>query len=476
MSESDSSHGIPQTVEALQNSLAAAATAHVHDNHRAPCVDGTRTLFSRMDCHGVGEDLNQAVRSLAIATHHGRQLVLLPPPRHHVKLQGASCQSAVRTTAAEPWHWLAGQNVALGSVLLLSSCQERLMREAPAELEALALANSSEFGRARRRLRAALGFNTSEARNDEWVLGASIGRSWRINIGLAQIPRIFHHQGTLWWFQVLTTYFVRIQRPLSTLLEAQQAMRPYVARMPQPASSRELQFAGWTSDPCSTQHGEKQARHGVATGVVQPRGTHLACARAGWAPSARFDVGLHLREGDACRAKGRRFKQMRMCGLNLSAALLLLRRHGVSNGTLFVATDSPSVIDDLRRGLAAPFVAYHLPINRSRFETAGATEGIGARSLRRQSLLESLMDILLLSRSTVIAAKMMSNFGRAALQLRVQPPATLRYVALDERPWCSRTSCRLGAVGEGNVPAAHAAAPQRLSRGRRYAGSEGGTR
>ena len=132
MSDSDSSHGIPQTVEALQNSLAAAATAHVHDNHRAPCVDGTRTLFSRMDCHGVGEDLNQAVRSLAIATHHGRQLVLLPPPRHHVKLQGASCQSAVRTTAAEPWHWLAGQNVALGSVLLLSSCQERLMREAPA--------------------------------------------------------------------------------------------------------------------------------------------------------------------------------------------------------------------------------------------------------------------------------------------------------------------------------------------------------
>ena len=189
MSDSDSSHGIPQTVEALQNSLAAAATAHVHDNHRAPCVDGTRTLFSRMDCHGVGEDLNQAVRSLAIATHHGRQLVLLPPPRRHVKLQGASCQSAVRTTAAEPWHWLAGQNVALGSVLLLSSCQERLMREAPAELEALALANSSEFGRARRRLRAALGFNTSEARNDEWVLGEA-----RVFVRL----RHLRHVGRVW--------------------------------------------------------------------------------------------------------------------------------------------------------------------------------------------------------------------------------------------------------------------------------------
>ena len=61
------------------------------------------------------------------------------------------------------------------------------MREAPAELEALALANSSGFGRARRRLRAALGFNTSEARNDEWVLAHRLG-ALGINIGLAQIP------------------------------------------------------------------------------------------------------------------------------------------------------------------------------------------------------------------------------------------------------------------------------------------------
>ena len=53
---------------------------------------------------------------------------------------------------------------------------------------------------------------------------------------------------------------------------------------------------------------------------------------------------------------------------------------------------------------------------------------------------------LLLSRATVIAGKMMSNFPRVAIQMRVQIPRrrTGSYIALDDRPWCSRTSCREG--------------------------------
>ena len=73
------------------------------------------------------------------------------------------------------------------------------------------------------------------------------------------------------------------------------------------------------------------------------------------------------------------------------------------------------------------------------------------------------MDMLLLSRVSLLAGKMMSNFPRVALQMRVQMPTRRRlpslalhancsrhhhpsqpvaYVALDDRPWCSRTSCR----------------------------------
>ena len=45
------------------------------------------------------------------------------------------------------------------------------------------------------------------------------------------------------------------------------------------------------------------------------------------------------------------------------------------------------------------------------------------------------------------ARETMSNFPRLALQMRVQVPR-LRlpgsYLALDDRPWCSRSSCREG--------------------------------
>ena len=60
-------------------------------------------------------------------------------------------------------------------------------------------------------------------------------------------------------------------------------------------------------------------------------------------------------------------------------------------------------------------------------------------------LLESMMDVMLLSRSSVLVGSMMSNFPRMALQMRLQAPIAgeERYLALDGRTWCTRTSCRM---------------------------------
>ena len=55
------------------------------------------------------------------------------------------------------------------------------------------------------------------------------------------------------------------------------------------------------------------------------------------------------------------------------------------------------------------------------------------------------MDVMLLSRSSVLVGSMMSNFPRMALQMRLQAPIAgeHRYLALDGRTWCTRTSCRM---------------------------------
>lgn len=78
-------------------------------------------------------------------------------------------------------------------------------------------------------------------------------------------------------------------------------------------------------------------------------------------------------------------------------------------------------------------------------QTVG-TEGVRRSRARDYSVLTStLMDVLLLSRSTVIVGSMMSNFPRAALQMRLQAPllGNERYLSLDARTWCTRTSCRM---------------------------------
>lgn len=268
---------------------------------------------------------------------------------------------------------------------------------------------------------------------------------WRSHMSISRhVPRLFQRQGLLWWFQVLTTYLVRIREPLASMLSKHPAMLPFVtvpSEPPRRDTLDDVRWLGW-SVKCG-----KRFCDGIGPG---------------WRPPARFDLGAHIRLGDSCRQAGiskHYALHVRRCDLNLSTVLRKFREAGVHNGTLFVASDSQHIIDDVARGGARPFQATYLHINRSRFETSKPTESLSEAATRFNSMIEALMDMLLLSRASLVAGKMMSNFPRVALQMRVQVPRRRggAYVALDDRPWCSRTSCREGWL----TPAEHQVATRR---------------
>ena len=413
--------GHPSTSAGLHAALVATATAHVDDIHRAKCTPVTPIMIARMDCHGVGEDLNQVVRMLAVAITQRRQLVLLPPPPAQARGE-CKLPASVVLGATQPWHWLAGQSIPLESLLVLSSCHVELLRREPKLMQALARSNAGNATATA----LSLGASSFAAAARE---SASL---WRSHLAVSKhVPRIFQRQGLLWWFQILTTYIVRIRGPLAHMLQVHPAMQPFIlSGAPTEDAGADLRWRGWT----------------VSCGMRYCDGIG-----PGWTPTARFDAGLHLRIGDSCKSGLARYSlHVRRCDVNLTMALQRFRTLGLHNGSIFVASDSQQVIDQVAAGATWPLNASYLKIDRVRFETSAGTEKIGMMTRRLNSLLEALMDALLLSRTPLIAGKMMSNFPRFALQMRVQMPArrhTLHrghaaYIALDDRPWCTRTSCR----------------------------------
>jgi len=417
--------GHPTTLNGLHAALVAAATAHIDSVHRAECTPTTPLMFARMDCHGVGEDINQVVRMLAVALSQRRQLVLLPPTPHTARVE-CKVPDSLPLSAVQPWHWLSGQSLPLESVFVLSACQTELLRRQPMVMERLAQSSAGNL--------------TLTAVSLGAASLAAVGREssslWRSHLAVSRhVPRLFQRQGLLWWFQVLTTYLVRIRGPLARMLQAHPAMQPFVNL---PGTTAPVAMAGGDG------HDVRWLGWAVKCGARFCDGLG-----PGWAPSARFDAGLHLRVGDSCRSGPLRYsQQVRRCDVNLSLAIQRFAEAGVHNGTLFVASDAQDVIDQVEAGAARPFNASYLRINRSRFDTSAGTEKLVLAASRLSSLIEALMDVLLLARSTLLAGKMMSNFPRVALQLRVQMPARRHnaraYVALDDRPWCTRTSCREG--------------------------------
>ena len=420
----------------MHAALVGAANAHLDDVHRSKCTPETPLLFARMDCHGVGEDLNQAVRMFAVAVSQRRQLVFLPPaPEDARNPKSCALPETVQLSASEPWHWLVGQKIPMGAILHPSSCQLDLLARMPDVMEALARSPAGNVTR--------VAFAHSKALAERSRESQSL---WRSHLAVSRhVPRLFQRQGLLWWFQMLTTYLVRVRDPLAARLSEHPAMKPFLAN-------------GGAETTATTAGGKGNGAARYATlDDVRWLGWGIRCGKRfcdgvgpGWLPPVRFDAAAHIRLGDACRQRGlsrHYYTHVRRCDLNLSVVVRKIREAGLSNGTLFVASDSQQIIDEVASGGAHPFRASYLEINRSRFETSAPTEKIAEAANRLNALLEALMDMLLLSRGSVIAGKMMSNFPRVAIQMRVQLPRRSRagaYVSLDDRPWCSRTSCREG--------------------------------
>ena len=433
-----------------QEALRLAAHEHVHAIHRAECVLGrTALMFAEVDCSGLGGDLAGAVRVFAIATQQRRQLVLLPPPNHTRVRSGLPPD--VRLSLAQPWHWFAGDpgsgidDLPFDSIFHKSACQE-LFEQRPSARPLLEAIAQGEDIRA-----AAVRLGFPEVANTARRYG--IGNSWRIGLTPKYIPPPFSQQGLLWWFQVLTTYLLRVRGPLARLVRAHPAMRPFLLAPPVAVDAEaEAHEDAAAAHVASAANATNRRRHHQAHIAARPRagerarGGHHA-PHAGWMPAARFDAGLHIRVGDACENVRDRYYELRRCNVtaSLSASLGVLRRAGVTRGSLFVATNSPRIIRDIEAGGAAPFNVSYTRIDRGG-HLGVATQRLSGAALRRRVLIESLIDVLLLSRAEVIAGPMMSGFPRLAMQLRVQPPGGAnhsRYVALDGYHWCSRSSCRM---------------------------------
>ena len=396
-------------------SLVRRAHAWVHARHARQCNESTPKYFAHFHSAGIGNDVNQAVRSLAIALYRGRQLILLPPHGGHRARLRPSVNKHL--DADHPWHWL--QHDPLTALFRPSSCQEVLSSMERATFDALAssaYANLSAPAALKRLGKSGLA-NSSLSQSPN---------SWRVGLDYTYIPLQFRSMGMLWWFQVLTTYFVRIRRPLRQRLLAHTATKQLLGQLAVPMRNLKRET---NSTACAD-----------LAGVPRCYGSSLLAQVA-------FDVGLHIRLGDACRPENRKLNtRSRTCFENLTKAVQrITEARGEGGGTMFLATDSESIIRQANAGAAAPYRVYFLNLSRAHYDTTLPNE-LRATN-RMQDLVDMLLDLVFLSHSAILGGTMQSNVPRLALQLRVQPPGS-RFVSLDGREWCTRSSCRMNYTGK----------------------------
>ena len=397
------------------------AYAHLETLHSAPCEPPARILFARLGTAGVTNDINEAVRALALAAKQGRQLVLLPPER--------PARDRIRKVAGEvnvhrPWHWLPPE-LPLDLLLHPSACQRHLMRTNADALEAIGYdANGCMVrgdGKCLAEIANATGlapllpnFFRMHPTNNEVSLKHFPPRLWE---------RGLWRNGMLWWFQVLTTFLVRVRGDLARRLDQKSALRP-------------LSGSG-IDDAAAVAPSAAVARYGF-----------------GWTPRVAFDLAVHVRQGDACGALHK--EQLRRCLSSLQEALDVVHATHVADNTTsgpdvgtvsaFVASDSQAIIDEAanqaRQLQHAPRMSW-LPMGRGQYELKGRVEYSLFHHNTSHVVEETLLDVLHLSRGATIAGGMAGNVPRLALQLRVRPPGESRpYIALDAYHWCAKSSCK----------------------------------
>lgn len=386
------------------------AFTYIDTIHRQPCRHrGVRLLFKRLPTYGISNDLNSLVRSLAVALRDRHQLVLLPPSaRERAKVRHLAGELNVK----RPWHWLE-DGIPLESLIYPSACQRELEMSHPTALDALGANNTAV-----EQLVSSVGLAHFSARCRDY----DSRNRWNLDLAPRVIPDRFRSYGMLWWMQVLTTYLIRVRAPLANRIR----LHPSLSSFTQAASASHAAMAVTFSSP------------GVALG-----GPVWASTPNGLNPT--FDVGLHVRMGDACGMRARR-SAFRRCVRSLKDAFDQLASHGVRGGRVFLASDSQEIIEQAShvRVLYPHFNVSFLPLDRRKY---GRVDKLVELSLPREgseTLTEALIDLFLLSRARLIAGSMLGNIPRLALQLRVRPPAATKqpYVSLDGHRWCTTSSCK----------------------------------
>ena len=423
---------IAGTVDGDENAL-SRAYSDVDGVQRKDCQLGvTPLVVQRLTVLGVANDINYVVRGLAIAMRDKvrGQLLLLPPIHtpegRNAKWSGDRTSLVTGRSIDRAWHWLDGlPGASHRSVFWPSACQELLEdteRERLLAFDMLARNSSISVAAAR------VGLGSS-------VIDAAMStRMLARGMPLSDIPVSYRDHGVLWWWQVLTTYTVRVRGLLAQRVRSHPALLALV-------------------DSCAS-------RRDSATTRTQSRWLHLgrqALSRAtrrtssdlGWAPSLAFDAGLHVRMGDACGPRARRHQmEVRKCVPTLREGLAPLLAQDVvpRGGRLFLATDSPQIVEEARAMAASlPFEVHFLAFNRSKYDTEAWIELASAAARSQiQILEETVLDLLLLSRARYIAGSMYGNVPRLALQLRPTAPGDRRrlaYITTDGRDWCSKPTC-----------------------------------
>ena len=419
------------TSDANQEQL-RSAYLHLEATHRAPCVLGkTPLIMHRVTVLGIANDINYIVKAFAIANRNPSGQLLLLPPAHapgHGRSAGNNRKSLVAgRSIGNSWHWFDGlPGAKLDSIFTPSACQLRLQQpDEIGRLRALdAASRNGSFSGAAQTL--GLGTHAFDA--------ASAVRAINKGLTMAEVPAQFRKYGMLWWFQVLTTYLLRVRGPLAAQLQRHPAMRALAGRLAAGGGGSTAMQSEWLASS------EVALRSAVSRDTSH---------ELGWFPSASFDAALHVRMGDACGPRAKRNQGIvRKCVSTLRAGLAPLLAHGVvpRGGRLFLATDSQSIVDEAAGAAASlPFEVHYLNISREKYDNEAWIELKSAEDRTKGSILEeTMLDLLLLSRARYIAGSMYGNMPRLALQLRPTAPGDARrlaWVTTDGRDWCTKPIC-----------------------------------
>ena len=343
---------------------------------------------------------------------------------------------ATGRTIDNAWHWFDGlPGAALDSIFTPSSCQRLL--QSPGEIARLHRLDALSRNQSLATAAAALGFG-DRAFDATTQAVRALGRGFT----LADVPAQFRKHGMLWWWQVLSTYLIRVRGPLAERWKAHPALEHMRARQ---------RSAVYLPSTMAQRDWLRASRSALRRAGSKGPNNDL-----GWVPSAVFDAALHVRMGDACGPRAKKNQGIvRKCVLSLHAGLAPLLAHGIvpAGGHVFLATDSPKIVAEAAAASASlPFTVHYFAFNRDKYDRKR-----GLNSRRQGSYAAPhpggddarYLDAL---RARYIAGSMYGNVPRVALQLRPTQPGDknrLSYVTTDGRDWCTLPTCSRNNTGTG---------------------------